>query len=103
MHTRQGRPTRRSPDAPGAGATARGRGGGLTRSGGVPNFLVARYGRVLGDSLTVELSALDRAVLVRIQVPQPFLNGIPCNMPYTAIHDASRCPSLKRIKFEKTY
>ena len=25
----------------------------------------------LGDSLTVELSALDRAVLVRIQVPQP--------------------------------
>ncbi len=26
---------------------------------------------VLGDSLTVELSALDRAVLVRIQVPQP--------------------------------
>ena len=27
--------------------------------------------RPLGDSLTVELSALDRAVLVRIQVPQP--------------------------------
>ena len=27
----------------------------------------------LGDSLTVELSALDRAVLVRIQVPQPDL------------------------------
>ena len=26
---------------------------------------------VLGDSLTVELSALTRAVLVRIQVPQP--------------------------------
>ncbi len=25
----------------------------------------------MGDSLTVELSALDRAVLVRIQVPQP--------------------------------
>ena len=29
--------------------------------------------RVVGDSLTVELSALDRAVLVRIQVPQPNL------------------------------
>ena len=28
-------------------------------------------GCALGDSLTVELSALDRAVLVRIQVPQP--------------------------------
>ena len=27
--------------------------------------------RLLGDSLTVEHSALDRAVLVRIQVPQP--------------------------------
>lgn len=26
---------------------------------------------LLGDSLAVELSALDRATLVRIQVPQP--------------------------------
>jgi hypothetical protein len=33
----------------------------------------ARHARPLGDSLTVELSALDRAVLVRIQVPQPNL------------------------------
>jgi hypothetical protein len=39
----------------------------------VPRALPAllRGPRRLGDSLTVELSALDRAVLVRIQVPQP--------------------------------
>ncbi len=29
---------------------------------------------IMGDSLAVELPALDRATLVRIQVPQPRLN-----------------------------
>lgn len=28
---------------------------------------------ILGNSLAVELPALDRAALVRIQVPQPFV------------------------------
>src|SRR3546814_19950092 len=33
--------------------------------------------RLLGDSLAVELSALTRATLVRIQVPQPLPQGNP--------------------------
>ena len=37
------------------------------------NTVVQRFHRApLGDSLAVELSALDRAAMVRIHVPQPF-------------------------------
>lgn len=35
-------------------------------------FLLTAF--IMGDSLAVELPALDRATLVRIQVPQPHFN-----------------------------
>ena len=48
-------------------------------SGGPP-----RTNPILGDSLAVELSALTRAALVRIQVPQPRMVFLYISMSYRA-------------------
>ena len=44
---------------------------GLCRLALVLGAAYRRASRSMGDSLTVELAALTRAILVRIQVPQP--------------------------------